>query len=43
MALDLETSGDIRTDKIAPDTMIDLITENRIGGYGKNFLFDYLE
>ena len=43
MALELETVGEEHSDKIAPDTVIDLITENRIGGYGKNFLFNYLE
>ena len=42
-ALELETSGDGHSDKICSDTVIDLIRENRIGGYGKNFLFNYLE
>jgi hypothetical protein len=43
MALELETGEQGHSDQISADTMIDLITENRIGGYGKNVFTNYLE
>jgi hypothetical protein len=41
-ALEQETNAEY-SDKISTDTLLDLITENRIAGYGKELFSDYLD